>query len=207
MPVIEQLFIGVRRRRRNARRGSDALRAEAVCDPQARRARRRPAGAPRGPDVLHPQPLVEDAHLQGHAHGRSDPADVSGSDRSRHRVGARARASALQHEHVPVVAARASVSLHRAQRRDQHAARQHQLDARPRRPAPVGPVRRRPEEDPPDHPRRRQRHGDVRQRPRIPGHDGAVAAARHPDDDSRAVVRRTRPWAPSSRRSTNTTRR
>ena len=54
------------------------------------------------------------------------------------RVGARARAPALQHEHVPVVAARAPVSLHRAQRRDQHAARQHQLDARARRAAPVG---------------------------------------------------------------------
>ena len=37
------------------------------------------------------------------------------------RVGAGARAPALQHQHVPVVAARASVPLHRAQRRDQHA--------------------------------------------------------------------------------------
>ena len=50
-------------------------------------------------------------------------------------------------------------------------------------------VRRRPEEDPADHPRRRQRHGDVRQRPRVPLHGGALAAARHPDDDSGAVVR------------------
>ncbi len=50
-------------------------------------------------------------------------------------VGARARAPALQHQHVPVVAARAPVPLRRAQRRDQHAARQHQLDARARRPA------------------------------------------------------------------------
>ena len=50
----------------------------------------------------------------------------------RRRVGARARAPALQHQHVPVVAARAPVPLHRAQRRDQHAARQHQLDARAR---------------------------------------------------------------------------
>ena len=38
----------------------------------------------------------------------------------------------------PVVAAGAPVSLRRAQRRDQHAARQHQLDARARRTAPVG---------------------------------------------------------------------
>ena len=53
--------------------------------------------------------------------------------RSGRRVGARAGAPALQHQHVPVVAARAPVPLHRAQRRDQHAARQHQLDARARR--------------------------------------------------------------------------
>ena len=111
-----------------------------------------------------------------------------GSDRSRRRVGARARPPALQHEHVPVVAAGAPVSLHRAQRRDQHAARQHQLDAGARRPAPVRRVRRRSQEDPADHPRRRQRHRHLRQRPRVPLHGRAVAAARHPDDDSGAVV-------------------
>ena len=44
-------------------------------------------------------------------------------------VGARARALALLHEHVPVVAARAPVPLHRAQRRDQHGPGQPQLDA------------------------------------------------------------------------------
>ena len=168
---------------------SAAVRAEAVRHPQAHRARGRPAGAHRAPDVLHPEPLVEDAHLQRDAHGRSDPADVSRSDRSRRRVGARARAPALQHQHLPVVAAGAPVPLHRAQRRDQHAARQHQLDARARRPAPVRRVRRRSEEDPADHPRRRQRHGDVRQRPRVHLHGGALAAARHPDDDPGAVVR------------------
>ena len=54
------------------------------------------------------------------------------------RVGARARAPALQHEHVPVLAAGASVPLHRAQRRDQHAARQHQLDAGARGAARIG---------------------------------------------------------------------
>jgi glutamate synthase (NADPH) large chain len=43
-----------------------------------------------------------------------------------------AGASALQHQHLPVVAAGAPVPLRRAQRRDQHAARQHQLDARAR---------------------------------------------------------------------------
>ena len=53
----------------------------------------------------------------------SDPADGDGAG---------AGALALQHQHVPELGSRASVPLHRAQRRDQHAARQHQLDARAR---------------------------------------------------------------------------
>ena len=62
------------------------------------------------------------------------------------RVVSGARASAVQHQHVSLVAARASVPLCRAQRRDQHAARQHQLDAGPRRPAAERRARRRPRE-------------------------------------------------------------
>ena len=61
-----------------------------------------------------------------------DRDDVPRPDRPRRRVGAGARAPAVQHQHVPVLAAGASVPLRRAQRRDQHAARQHQLDARAR---------------------------------------------------------------------------
>ena len=53
-------------------------------------------------------------------------------------------------------------------------------------------ARRRPEEDPADHPRRRQRHGHLRQRARVPRHDRAVAAARDPDDDPRAVAEQRR---------------
>ena len=41
---------------------------------------------------------------------------------------ARARALALQHQHVPHLGARAPVPAHRAQRRDQHAARQPDVD-------------------------------------------------------------------------------
>ena len=87
------------------------------------------------------------------------------------------------------MAAGAPVPLHRAQRRDQHAARQHQLDARARGAARVRRAWRRSEEDPAGDPRRRQRYRHVRQRPRDAGDGGAVAAARHPDDDSRAVER------------------
>ena len=43
-------------------------------------------------------------------------------------VGAGAGAPAVQHQHLPVLAAGAPLPLRRPQRRDQHAARQHQLD-------------------------------------------------------------------------------
>ena len=63
---------------------------------------------------------------------------------------ARARALAVLDQHVPVLAARAPVPLHRAQRRDQHAQGQPQLDARPRGAARVRPVPRRPRPHLPD---------------------------------------------------------
>ena len=79
-----------------------------------------------------PQPVVQDHRLQGHAADRAARAVLPGPAASGDGDGARAGALALQHEHVPELGSRASVSLHRAQRRDQHAARQHQLDARAR---------------------------------------------------------------------------
>ena len=80
---------------------------------------------------------AQHADLQGHAARRSSsrPMFPDLAD-ERSAVGARARAPALQHQHVPVVAAGAPLPADRAQRRDQHAARQHQLDARARGPAP-----------------------------------------------------------------------
>ena len=51
-----------------------------------------------------------------------------------------------------------------------------------------------PEEDSAGHPRRRQRHGHLRQRARVPRHDRALAAARHPHDDSRSRGAATRRW-------------
>ena len=90
--------------------------------------------------------------------------------RSGRRIGAGDGASALQHQHVPVLAAGAPVPLPRPQRRDQHAARQHQLDARARG------LARSPKSSAtsckkmlPDPHRRRQRLGDVRQRARVAG--------------------------------------
>ena len=75
------------------------------------------------------------------------------------------------------------------QRRDQHAARQRQLDARPREPVRVEAVRRRPEEDPARGRQRGQRLGDVRQRARAAGAGRPLAAARDDDDDPGAVGR------------------
>ena len=88
--------------------------------------------------VLRAQPVVADDHLQGHADGEPDCADVPRPGRSGRRIGARAGAPAVQHQHVPVLAAGAPVPLRRAQRRDQHAARQHQLDEGARSAARVG---------------------------------------------------------------------
>ena len=149
------------------------------------------------------------ADLQGHADGRPDRSRCSPiSTRSGHRVGARARAPALQHQHVPVLAAGAPVPLHRAQRRDQHAARQHQLDARARRRCCESTLFGDDlQEDPAGHPRGRQRHGDVRQRARVPGDDRALAAARDPDDDPGAVAGARDDEPGAARRSTSTTRR
>ena len=53
---------------------------------------------------------------------------LQGPARPALRDGAGARAPALRHQHLPVLAARASLPHGRAQRRDQHAARQRQLD-------------------------------------------------------------------------------
>ena len=87
--------------------------------------------------LLPAEPLGQHPHLQGHALGRPDRDHVPGHHGPAGRVGAGPRPPALLHQHLPVLAAGAPVPLHRPQRRDQHAARQHQLDARARGPLPV----------------------------------------------------------------------
>ena len=127
LPEIRQVFIG--RGRETADAGG--ARAQAVRHPQAHRATD-PRVEPRRPRVLlRPQPLGAHAGLQGPAPARADPRLLPRPRRPGLRERARARPPALQHQHLPVVGPRPPVPLHRAQRRDQHAARQHQLDARP----------------------------------------------------------------------------
>ena len=66
--------------------------------------------------------------------------------RARDRDGDGARALALLDQHARLVGSRAPVPLPRAQRRDQHRARQHAVDARARAAAALGAARRRPAE-------------------------------------------------------------
>ena len=66
---------------------------------------------------------------------RAAAAVLPRSARARARERDRGRALAVLDEHVPDVGPRAAVPLHRAQRRDQHAARQRQLDAGAAQPA------------------------------------------------------------------------
>ena len=159
-PVIKQLFVGRgpddHRRRR--------VRAQALRDPAAGAARRAAARRPREGDLLHPQPVGAHRRLQGDAQLRSAAAVLSRPARRPRRVGAGAGALPFLDQHLPELAARASLPAGRAQRRDQHAARQRQLDARAREHVQVEPVRRRPGQVHPGHRHRRQRLGDVRQR-------------------------------------------
>ena len=70
--------------------------------------------------------------LQGHAHLRAAAPVLPRPARPDLRVGPGARALALLDQHVPELAAGPPVPLPLPQRRDQHAGRQPQLDARPR---------------------------------------------------------------------------
>ena len=96
-------------------------------------------------------------------------------------------APALLHQHVSDLAAGAPVPLHRPQRRNQHPARQRQLDARAPVGARVAAVRRRHQEAVPHHPARRQRFRGVRQRARTAAHGGPLDPARHGHADSRSL--------------------
>ena len=152
------------------------LRAQAVRDPSGGGARRRPG--PRDPELLVPH-----RGLQGHADGAAAHGLLPRSTGRAHRLGAGSRALPLLDEHLPELGAGAPVPDDRAQRRDQHAAGQRQLDERARVAAGVRALRRRPRQDPAGRPPRRLRLGDVRQRARAARARGAVAAARDDDDD------------------------
>ena len=171
-----------RRRVDRARRRPRRLRAEAVRDPAHRGDRRRARA--RDPELL-------GAHdrLQGDADGAAAPRLLPRPVRRADEERARPDPLALLNEHLPELGARPPVPLHRAQRRDQRAARQRQLDARARVAARVRALRRRPEEDPADRPARRLGHGDLRQRARAARARRPLGTARDDDDDPRGLRR------------------
>ena len=108
----------------------------------------------------------------------------------RHGERDRGRALAVLDEHVPDVGPRAAVPLHRAQRRDQHAARQHATGCRrARSQLQEREVRRRARAAVPDHRARQERLGAVRQHGRAAHARRPHAAARDDDDDPRGVGR------------------
>ena len=106
------------------------------------------------------------------------------------------RALALLDEHVPELGARAPVPPDRAQRRDQHAPGQRQLDARPRVAAGVRVVRRRPPEGAARRPPGRIGLRRLRQRARAAPARGSLAPARGDDDDPGGVPG---PWRSARR--------
>ena len=140
-----------------------------------------------GRSVYFPSLSCAHPHLQGDAHRAAAVAVLRRHHRRASRVGDRARALALQHEHVPVVAARASVPLHRPQRRDQHGAGQPQLDAGARGVARERSHPRRPRADLPDRDAGRQRHRELRRGARAAAPRRPLAAPRGADDDPGGV--------------------
>ena len=144
---------------------------------------RRMAELAAGPELVIPSFSQPHRRLQGDADraaaARLLPRPAGHADQ----VGARARPLALLHQHLPELGAGAPVPDDRPQRRDQHAARQRQLDARARVPARLRAVRRRPAEDPPDRAPRRLGLGDVRQRARAAHARRPQRPARGDDDD------------------------
>ena len=176
-PYIKHLIVAAQG---DAGAGPRRLRAQALRDPPRGRAGRRPGS--RDPELLR-----ADRRLQGDAHGAAAARLLPRPPRPAHEVRARARPLPLLHQHLPELGARAPVPHDRPQRRDQHAARQRQLDARPRVAARLRAVRRRPAEDPADRPPRRVRLGDVRQRARAAHAGRPQPPARGDDDDPRGL--------------------
>ena len=168
---------------RTARRcaGGRAVRTAAVRVPphdrEGRGCRPRACGA----HILRVFDERTDRRVQGHARIDADAPVLPRPRRRFDRDGGGARAFALFHEHDPVVGARASQPLHRAQRRDQHAALQRELDAGARGEPVLAGHGRRPGKRA-SHPERRGvRFGHARQRARVHNHERAQPAARGVD--------------------------
>ena len=123
-PVHRQIFIG----RPKEMKDQPGVRAAALSHPQGRL--QRPLLRLQGPRhrPLHGVAVEPHAGLQGHVPVLPGEGLLPGPVRPAARLGDGAGAPALLHQHVPVVEAGAPLPHGRPQRRDQHAARQRQLD-------------------------------------------------------------------------------
>ena len=164
MPVIRQAIVA--RGPRVARPGR--VRAQAARDPQAdpepaRRSSPRSGTCPASPTSTSPPSRA----------GRSSTRACCSPTRSGTfyrdladpltQVGAGDGPPALLDQHLPVLAAGAPLPLHRPQWRDQHGARQRELDERAPADAGIAVARRRPRQDVADHPARPVGHRLPRQ--------------------------------------------
>ena len=122
-PYVKQLVVAASRRA-GARPGR--VRAQALRDPPRGRDRRRPGA--RDPELLAAARSSTRACSPARSCWATTPTCRTRARRRRWRSSTRG----FSHEHVPELGARAPVPDDRPQRRDQHAAREHQLDARAR---------------------------------------------------------------------------
>ena len=180
-----QVFIG--RAAKITERGR--LRAPALHPAQGDLGHALPAARARGVRLLPRVAVLPHGRLQGHVPRRPARRLLSRPARPGFRVRARAGAPALLDQHLPDLAAGASLPDDRAQRRDQHAARQRQLDGGAAGVGVLAAVRRRHQQALADLLRRPVGHRLLRQRARIPGAGRLLARARDDDADPGSLGR------------------
>ena len=134
---------------------------------------------------------------------RRRSALLRGPARSADRVGAGAGPPAFLDQHLPALAAGAPLPVHRPQWRDQHRARQRQLDERAPPDDGIAVARRRSRQDVADHPARPVGHGLPRQCARAADRRRLFPGACDDDADPRGVGRQCRDGCRSAAPSTN----
>ena len=163
--------------------------AQALHHPQVLRPRHPGAQAAARQGVLRAVHVGAHHRLQGHAAGRPGGQLLQGPAGHARGLGAGAGAPALLDQHLPDLGPGASVPDDRAQRRDQHPARQRQLDPRaPGRHLLAG-AGQGPGQGLAADLRRAVGFGLVRQRARAAGHERLLDRPRHDDADSRGLGR------------------
>ena len=205
MPVIRQAIVAAS----PTHQGPGRVRAQAPGDPQADPEQIRGIGEQRHlpglSELYMPSFSTRTVVYKGLLLAPQVGALLPGPAQSADRVGAGAGAPALLHQHLPVVEAGAPVPVPRPQRRDQHPARQRQLDERAAALDGVGAARAGSRQDVAAHSARPVRHRLPRQRARAADRRRLFAGARDDDADPGGLGRQSADGAEAARRSTNTT--